>query len=109
MVNGSKITGILRTVGLWLLILADAAMLFWLYATGNFVWLGVFTVITLWIVAAEAWGLIVGYTDYDGVRKRMTISTNYRRYIEKVGVIGYIPLVLFFLAMTGLVVHLAFW
>lgn len=108
-VNESPLGGILRTGGLWVLMLADAAMLFWLFATGNIIWFGVFLAITLWIVLAEVWGLIVGYTDYDGVRRKMTISTNYRRYIEKVGWIGYIPLALFWLAMSGLVIHLAFW
>lgn len=102
-------TGIARTVGLWVLILADLAMLITLYATGNVIWFGVFLAITLWIVIAEVWGMIVGYTDYDGVKRRMTISTNYKRYIQKVGWIGYVPLVLFWVAMTGLVVHLAFW
>lgn len=106
---GTRLGAILRTVGLWTLILADAFMLFWLYATGNIVWLGVFTVITLWIVAAEAWGMLVGYEDYDGVRKKMTISTNYKRYIQKVGWIGYIPLIAFWVSMTGLVLHLAVW
>jgi hypothetical protein len=106
---GTKLGGILRTVGLWVLILADAAMLFWLYATGNFVWFGVFTFITLWIVFAEVYGVICGLPDYQGGRDKMTISTNYKRYIEKVGWIGYIPLALFWLAMTGLVLHLAVW
>ena len=106
---GTQVGAVLRTVGLWILILADAFMLFWLYATGNFVWLGVFTAITLWIVLAEAWGMLVGYPDYDGVRKKMTISTNYKRYIQKVGWIGYIPLIAFWVSMTGLVLHLAVW
>lgn len=102
-------TGIARTVGLWVLIIFDLAMLTMLFFTHNFIWFGVFLVITLWIALAEIWGMIVGYPDYDGVRKKMTISTNYKRYIQKVGWIGYIPLVLFWIAMTGLVVHLAFW
>lgn len=102
-------TGIARTVGLWVLIIFDLAMLITLYATGNIIWFGVFLVITLWIALAEIWGMVVGYTDYDGVRKKMTISTNYKKYIQKVGWIGYVPLVLFWIAMTGLVVHLAFW
>lgn len=102
-------TGIARTVGLWVLIIFDSAMLITLYLTHNYIWFGVFLVITLWIVLAEVWGMIVGYQDYDGVRKKMTISTNYKRYIQKVGWIGYVPLVLFWIAMTALVVHLAFW
>lgn len=102
-------TGIARTVGLWVLILFDAGMLTTLFLTHNYVWFGVFLLITLWIVAAELWGMIVGYVDYEGNRKRMTISTNYKLYIQKVGWIGYVPLVLFWIAMTGLVVHLAFW
>ena len=102
-------TGIARTVGLWVLIIFDLAMLTMLYFTHNYIWFGVFLVITLWIVLAEVWGMIVGYPDYDGVRKKMTISTNYKRYIQKVGWIGYVPLVLFWVAMTGLCVHLAFW
>lgn len=108
-INNTPLGGVLRTVGLWLLIVADGAMLFWLFATGNFIWFGVFLAITLWIVLAEAWGLLVGYHDYNGVRQKMTISKNYKLYIEKVGWIGYIPLVLFWLAMSGLVIHLAFW
>lgn len=102
-------TGIARTVGLWVLILFDTAMLATLFLTHNYVWFGVFLLITLWIVAAELWGAIVGYVDYEGKRKRMTISTNYKLYIQNVGWIGYIPLALFWIAMTGLVVHLAFW
>lgn len=102
-------TGIARTVGLWVLILSDIAMLATLFLTGNFVWFGVFLVITLWIVLAEIWGMIVGYPDGAGGHKRMTISTNYKFYIQRVGWIGYVPLVLFWIAMTGLVIHLAFW
>lgn len=102
-------TGIARTVGLWVLIIFDLAMLAMLFFTNNFIWFGVFLVITLWIALAEIWGMIVGYPDYDGVRKKMTISTNYKRYIQKVGWIGYIPLVLFWIAMTALCVHLSFW
>lgn len=108
-INGTPIGGIIRTVGLWVLIVADGAMLFWLYATGNFVWFAVFLAITLWILAAEFYGMFIGYIDYDGRRRKMTISTNYKLYIHKVGWIGYIPLVLFWLSMTGLVIHLAFW
>lgn len=109
MVVGTKLGGILRTFGLWVLILGDGGLLFWLYATGNFIWLVVFGVITLWIVAAEVYGLTVGYVDYDGTRKKMTISTSYKRYVERVGWIGYVPLALFWLAMSGLVLHLAVW
>jgi hypothetical protein len=101
--------GITRTVALWVLIIFDASMLGWLYFTHNFIWFGVFLVITLWIVLAEVWGMIVGYPDYDGVRRKMTISTNYKRYIQKVGWIGYVPLVLFWIAMTSLIIHLSFW
>lgn len=108
-INGTPLGGVLRTGGLWLLILADSLMLFWLYATGNFIWFGVFLAITLWIVAAEFWGLFMGYFDHEGVRKKMTISTAYKRYIQHVGWIGYIPLALFWIAMSGLVVHLAVW
>jgi hypothetical protein len=107
-INGTPLGGVLRTAGLWILILADVSMLFWLYATGNFIWFGVFLAITLWIILAEAWGMIIGYHDHDGYKK-MTISTAYKRYIQHVGWIGYIPLALFWIAMTGLVVHLAFW
>jgi len=102
-------TGIARTAGLWVLILADLAMLVTLYLTGNIVWFGVFLAITLWIVLAEVWGMLVGYPDSTGQRRKMTISTNYKLYIQRVGWIGYVPLVLFWIAMTGLVVHLAVW
>lgn len=106
----TKIGGILRTVGLWVLILATACMLFWLYATGEFIWLGVFSVIALWIGYKEIWGLLIGYTDEEtGQRKKMTISTAYTRYFKRVGNIAYVPLALFWLAMTGLVLHLATW
>jgi len=107
--QGTPIGGVLRTAGLWILILSDAALLFWLYATGNFVWFAVFFAITLWILAAEAYGLLVGYVDYDGQRRKMTISANYKKYIEKVGWIGYLPLIFFSMAMFGLVLHLAVW
>ena len=102
-------TGIARTVGLWVLILADAAMLAMLYFTQNYIWFAVFLFITIWIVAAEIYGMIVGFRDSEGKMEKMTISTAYKRYIQRVGWIGYVPLVLFWIAMTGLVVHLAFW
>lgn len=101
--------GIARTAGLWTLIIFDLAMLAVLFLTQNYVWFGVFLFITLWIAIAEIWGMIVGFEDYNGERKRMTISTNYRLYIQKVGWIGYVPLVFFWIAMTGLVLHLAVW
>jgi hypothetical protein len=102
-------TGIARTVGLWVLILADSAMLVTLYLTHNYVWFAVFLFITIWIISAEIYGMIVGLENYEGERQKMTISTNYKKYIQKVGWIGYVPLALFWIAMTGLVVHLAFW
>ena len=102
-------TGIGRTIALWVLIVVDTAMLVTLFLTQNFVWFGIFFVITLCIVLAELWGALVGYIDYDGVKKRMTISTNYKNYIKKVGWIGYIPLFLFWIAMTALVIHLSIW
>jgi len=109
MVIGTKTGAILRTVGLWILILAACGMLFWFYATGEFIWLGTMTPIMLWIFYKEAWGLIVGYPEEDGKLKKMTISTAYKLYIQRVGWIGYIPLILFWIAMTGLVLHLAVW
>lgn len=105
----NQYTAIARTVGLWVLILADLAMLVTLLKTDNFIWFGVFLVITLWIVLAEAWGMLVGFRMKDGTHKKMTISTDYKLYIQRVGWIGYVPLALFWIAMTGLVVHLAVW
>src|SRR5690349_7430456 len=54
-------TGIARTVALWVQMIFDAALLTMLFFTHNFVWFGVFLFITLWIVTAEVWGLLVGY------------------------------------------------
>ena len=107
-----KVTAVLRTAGLWVLIISDVLMLGWLYVTQNYIWFVVFLVITLWIVLAEVYGLMVGlpHQKADGSleRKKMTISTAYKFYILRVGWLGYVPLVLFWIAMTGLVVHLAF-
>lgn len=102
-------TAIARTVGLWVLIVFDLAMLGWLYFTQNYIWLVVFTFITLWIVAAEIYGMLVGFRNESGNMEKMTISTAYKKYIQRVGWIGYIPLVMFWIAMTGLVLHLAVW
>ena len=103
-----KITAVLRTVGLWILIIFDTLLLGWLYVMQNYIWLVVFGVITAWIALAELYGTFVGFDDGES-RKKMTISTAYKRYIQRVGWIGYVPLALFWIAMTGLVLHLSVW
>lgn len=102
-------TGIARTVGLWVLILASLACIVLWFFTKEIIWPGTIIPIFVWIVGKEIWGVLVGFRNESGKLEKMTISTAYKRYIQRVGWIGYVPLVLFWIAMTGLVVHLAFW
>ena len=107
--RGKPIGSILRTAGLVVLIIFDALLLISLFLTGNTVWFGVFFLITLLIIAAELYGMQVGFKMEDGTTKKMTISTNYKLYIERVGIVGYAPLVFFLTAIISLVLHLAVW
>lgn len=105
----NTIAGILRTVGLWILILGDLGMLsIWAY-NHQWVWFSVGLGITLWIVGWEIFGSTVGFKQPDGTRKKMTISTAYRNYLEVTGAQGYMALFCFIAAMLGLGIHLAFY
>lgn len=106
----SDIYGNIRTLGLWLLIVCDLALLAILFFTKEYVWFTTFTGITLWIVGLEIYGMTIGFKNKDGVLEKKTISTTYKQYIQRVGWIGYVVLVLFLLAMFGLAgMHLPFW
>lgn len=107
--QGTVPGGVIRTLGLWVLILGAGGSIFLLFATGEPIWTEVLALIAVFIGFKEAFGMIVGFREPDGTVKKMTISTAYRRYIERVGRIAYIPLALFWIAMSGLVIHLLVW
>lgn len=101
---------ILRTVGLWILIVFDIAFLSIAWVQQNYVWFIFVLGISLWTVAFELFGLTVGFPDKDGVWRRQTISTVYKKWIMRVGWWGYLALFCFGMAMLpGLVLHLSVW
>lgn len=93
-------TGIARTVGLWVLILATAASASIDFTQGNTIW--------AWFKVVVATTVIFYEVFYYITRKR-TISTKYKEFIIKHPFWGWASLFLFALALTGLIVHLAFW
>ena len=106
----SDIWGVIRTIGLWILIICDAALLTILGITQEWVWFIFFMGITLWTVGFEIWGVTIGFPNKDGVWVKQTISNRYKDYIKRVGWVGYVVLGLFLAAMFGLGgLHLPFW
>jgi hypothetical protein len=105
----SDIWGVLRTVGLWILIICDIGMLLISGLTGQWIWFSVVMGITLWIAGWELYGSLIGFKQPDGTRKKMTISTEFKNYAIKVGWLAYAFLACFITAMAGLNLHLAVW
>lgn len=93
-------TGIARTVGLWVLIIAIAGSATLDFIGGNSIW-GFFK-----LVVASTVGI---YEVYYYVRHGKTISTKYKDFIIKHPLIGYSSLALMALAFAGLILHLAVW
>ena len=93
-------TGILRTIGLWVLILgasASTAIDFW---KGNSQW--------AWAKLMIG-GLVIAHEIFRYVTKGETISTKYKKFIQKYPTWGYASLYLFALALIGLIIHLSMW
>lgn len=95
-----KPTGILRTVGLCILILATSASAAIDFTKDNTVWGWFKVVIALGVIAFE-----IGRFVYKGE----TISTKYKKFILKHPGWGYASLALFALGLAGLILHLAVW
>lgn len=93
-------TGIARTVGLWVLILATAGSSAIDFTKGNTVWGWFKVTIAIIVIAYE-----IGRFLYRGE----TISTKYKKFIIKHPGWGYASLALFALALAGLILHLAVW
>jgi len=93
--------GITRTVGLWVLILADAALIGLLFWKNQIEWATFVCAIT---VAVLVWELVTY------IRRKKTISTVWKDWILAEGQEFYarLGILLFWLAMTGLAVHLWF-
>lgn len=105
-----KVFGILRTVGLWILILFSAGAIAVCYLKGNWIWGHILSGIAVWIVGWEVWGLTIGFPDENGVWTKRTISTEWKKWTIRVGWWGYLALFFFVGAMAlGLAPHLAFW
>lgn len=93
-------TGIARTVGLWVLILATAASASIDFFKGNTIWAWFKIVVALTVGAYEI---------YYYLTHKKTISTKYKDFIKKHPFWGYLSLGLFGLALAGLILHLAVW
>lgn len=93
-------TGIARTVGLWILILATAASATLDFFSGNTIW-GWFKIVVAVTVGT--------YEIYYYMIHKKTISTKYKDFIIKHPVAGWASLLLFGLALLGLILHLSFW
>ena len=92
--------GIARTVGLWVLILATAGSAWIDFNHDNTVW--------GWFKITVAIAVII-YEIARYITHGETISTKYKKFIQKHPFWGYLSLALFGLALAGLILHLAVW
>lgn len=93
-------SGIARTVGLWILIIATSLSALIDFNHDNSVW-GFFKI----AVALAVLGFEGGYY----LLNKMTISTKYKEFIKKHFWWGYTSLALFGLGLFGLILHLSVW
>ena len=93
-------SGIARTAGLWILILATAASAWIDFNHDNTVW--------GWFKVTVA-GIVGLYEILRYIFHGETISTKYKKFIQKHPFWGYSSLALFALGLAGLVLHLATW
>lgn len=98
----NKFTGILRTVGLWALLICDTLLIIVLFWKDNPIWGIFFLGITIWTIGFEIWGKFFS-------KEKKTISTMYKDWAIKVGWWAYLALGFFITAMAGLTLHLAVW
>jgi hypothetical protein len=94
------IWGVLRTTGLVMLCVFDFLLLVLLAWQAQWWWFAFFTGITLQVIGFEIAGVLT---------QKKTISTMYREFLQKNPIAGYAGLILFGLAMAGLILHLAVW
>ncbi len=93
-------TGIARTMGLWLLIVATSGSIAIDFAKGNTIWAWFKIVVALTVIAYEIYYYII---------HKKTISTKQKDFIKKHPFWGYLSLFLFALGLAGLILHLAVW
>lgn len=91
--------GIARTVGLWVLILSATLSTIIDFMFGNSQWGWAKIMIAVLVIAHEIYRFIV---------RGETISTKYKKFIEKHPFWGYLSLGLFAIGLAGLIFHLAF-
>lgn len=93
--------GILRTLGLWVLIIATSASVTIDFFIGNAVWAW----FKLWI----ATGGVIAFEIYYYKRYGITISTKQKLTMIKHRFWGSMSLALFGIGLGGLILHLAVW
>jgi len=93
-------TGIIRTVGLWVLIIATAASTAIDFTQGNSVWGWFKLAVALAVIAFEIGRYLL---------RGETISTKYKKFLIAHPMWAWASLLLFALGLTGLIVHLSFW
>src|SRR3990167_540545 len=93
-------TGIARTVGLWILIIAATISTVIDFSFGNSQWGWAKIMLAVLVITHEI---------YRYITHGETISTKYKKFIIKHPVWGYSSLALFGLALAGLILHLAVW
>lgn len=94
-------TGILRTVALWVLIIASAGSALIDFTQGNSVW--------GWFKAGFVATGVIAFEIGRYLTHGETISTKYKKFIQAHPFWGWLSLGLFALGLFGLVAHLAFW
>jgi len=92
------ISGITRTVALWLMIISVAIADFFLYLRQEFWWASFWSAVIILVIIYE----VLCY-----VFHRKTISTRYKDFIISNPFWGYTILFLLWLALNSLVLHLA--
>jgi hypothetical protein len=95
-----KLGSVLRTVGLWILILCSILSITLDFFFGNAQWGWAKVMIFI---------LVIGHEIFRFATQGETISTKYKKFIQKNPVWGYGSLALFAAALIGLILHLAVW
>ena len=92
--------GITRTVALWVMIIGAGIATGLLYWQGQYVWAVFWSCII---------GLVVGFEIWFVIKKRKTISTMYKEFLQKNPFWGYTIIIILAVALNSLLLHLSVW
>lgn len=97
------ITGYIRTIALWVMILTAVSADTLLYLNQQWIWASFWSIVIL---------LVIGYELYAIITEKKTISTIYKEWIQKGKVAAFwarLILILLWVGLNCLILHLWFW